>query len=159
MVHSDCTIFVFHLHNMNKIVPLGIYLLISLTYISPAWWALWIDLSFVKSCCLQKGKCLYTPRVCTAESWKRWIPYFSKKKRNLFNVFAFACARSCCYAWAFSSCGPHESPCGGFYSCIRRALWARASVVVAPGLSCSVAEGLFPDQGLNPCSLQWQADS
>ena len=36
---------------------------------------------------------------------------------------------------------------------------ARASIIVVPGLSCSVAEGLFLDQGLNPCSLQWQADS
>ena len=27
------------------------------------------------------------------------------------------------------------------------------------GLSCSVACGIFPDQGSNPCSLHWQADS
>ena len=33
------------------------------------------------------------------------------------------------------------------------------SVVVAHGLSCSVACGIFPDQGSNPCSLHWQADS
>ena len=26
------------------------------------------------------------------------------------------------------------------------------------GLSCSVAWGIFPDQGLNPCLLYWQAD-
>ena len=32
------------------------------------------------------------------------------------------------------------------------------SVVVAHGLSCSVACGIFPDQGLNPCPLHWQAD-
>ena len=36
---------------------------------------------------------------------------------------------------------------------------ARASVVVALGLSCSTACGLFLDQGLNLCSLRWQADS
>ena len=46
----------------------------------------------------------------------------------------------------------------------------RASVVVAPrlwstgsavvhGLRCSMACGIFPDQGLNPCLLHWQADS
>ena len=34
-----------------------------------------------------------------------------------------------------------------------------ASIVVAHGLSCSVACGIFPDQGLNPCPLRWQADS
>ena len=33
------------------------------------------------------------------------------------------------------------------------------SVVVAHRLSCSVACGIFPDQGSNPCPLHWQADS
>ena len=33
------------------------------------------------------------------------------------------------------------------------------SVVAAHGPSCSVACGIFPDQGLNPCPLHWQADS
>ena len=33
------------------------------------------------------------------------------------------------------------------------------SVVVAHGPSCSTACGIFPDQGSNPCLLNWQADS
>ena len=33
------------------------------------------------------------------------------------------------------------------------------SVVVAHGPSCSMACGIFPDQGSNPCALHWQADS
>ena len=33
------------------------------------------------------------------------------------------------------------------------------SEVVAHGLSCSAACGIFPDQGSNPCPLHWQADS
>ena len=33
------------------------------------------------------------------------------------------------------------------------------SVVVAHGLSYSMACGIFPDRGSNPCSLHWQADS
>ncbi|KAJ8797064.1 hypothetical protein J1605_001874 [Eschrichtius robustus] len=33
------------------------------------------------------------------------------------------------------------------------------SVIVAHGSSCSVACGIFPDQGSNPCPLHWQADS
>ena len=33
------------------------------------------------------------------------------------------------------------------------------SVVVAHGPSCSVACGIFPDQGSKPCPLHWQADS
>ena len=38
-------------------------------------------------------------------------------------------------------------------------LWHVGSVVVAHGLSCSAACGIFPDQGLNPCPLHWLADS
>ena len=33
------------------------------------------------------------------------------------------------------------------------------SVIVAHGPSCSVACGIFPDQGSNPCPPRWQADS
>ena len=33
------------------------------------------------------------------------------------------------------------------------------SVIVAYGPGCSVACGIFPDQGSNPCPLHWQADS
>ena len=33
------------------------------------------------------------------------------------------------------------------------------SVIVAHRPSCSVACGIFPDQGSNPCPLHWQADS
>ena len=33
------------------------------------------------------------------------------------------------------------------------------SVVVAHGPSCSVACGILPDQGTNPCPPHWQADS
>ena len=33
------------------------------------------------------------------------------------------------------------------------------SVVVAHGLSCSAACGIFPDQGSNPCPPHWQTDS
>ena len=33
------------------------------------------------------------------------------------------------------------------------------SVVVAQGLSCSMAHGIFLDQGSKLCPLHWQADS
>ena len=55
--------------------------------------------------------------------------------------------------------------CVGFNSCGMLAQQlllsgqGAGSVVVAHGLSCSVACGIFPDQGLNPCPLHWQADS
>ena len=53
----------------------------------------------------------------------------------------------------FSSCGSGLSSYGS------QALGAQASVVVAHGLSCSVACGIFPDQESNPRPLHWQADS
>ena len=47
-----------------------------------------------------------------------------------------------------------------FRSVAEHRLQRRAgSVVVAHGLSCSAACGIFPDQGSNPCPLHWQADS
>ena len=42
---------------------------------------------------------------------------------------------------------------------VARRLQTAGSVVVAHGLSCSVACGIFPDQAQNPCPLHWQADS
>ena len=61
--------------------------------------------------------------------------------------------------------GDHSSSrCAGLS--LSRPLWLRStgsrsagSVIVAHGLSCSVACGIFPDQGSNPCPLHWQADS
>ena len=38
-------------------------------------------------------------------------------------------------------------------------LWSTGSVVVAYGLSCSEACGIFLDQGSKLCPLHWQADS
>ena len=70
-------------------------------------------------------------------------------------------------ARAFSNCGKwghSSSRCMGLS--LSRPLLLRStgsrrtgSVVVAHGLSCSAACGIFPDQGSNPCSLHWQADS
>ena len=42
---------------------------------------------------------------------------------------------------------------------VARGLQSTGSVVVAHGRSCSVACGIFPDQGSNLCPLHWQADS
>ena len=61
--------------------------------------------------------------------------------------------------------GGHSSPrCAGLS--LSRPLLLRStgsrragSVIVAHGLSCSAACGIFPDQGSNPRPLHWQADS
>ena len=42
---------------------------------------------------------------------------------------------------------------------VAHGLWSTGSVFVAHGLSCSMACGIFPDQGSNLCPLHWQADS
>ena len=54
------------------------------------------------------------------------------------------------------------APAGGgscLLQCSEHRLWSAGSVVVGHKLSCSPSRGVFPDQGLNPCSLHWQADS
>ena len=66
----------------------------------------------------------------------------------------------------FSSCGKR----GPLFIAVRGPLsrplllWSTGSrrtgsVVVAHGPSCSVACGIFPDQGMNLCPLHWQVDS
>ena len=62
-------------------------------------------------------------------------------------------------AGATLCCSARASRCGGFACCGARALGVWASVVVAHGLRCSVACGIFPDQGSNPCPLHWQENS
>ena len=52
-------------------------------------------------------------------------------------------------------CGPLSRPLLLWSTGSRRA----GSVVVAHGLSCSAACGIFPDQGSNLCPLHWQAYS
>ena len=104
----------------------------------------------------------------------------------LINLFMAALGLHCCAdflqlqrAGATLRCGVRASHCGGFSCCRARALGTRASVVVAHGLQqlwlaglqstdsvvvvhglgCSMACGIFPDQGSNPCPLHWQVDS
>ena len=70
--------------------------------------------------------------------------------KNLIYSFIFVCAGS-------------SLRCAGSLQWLHllqgMALGVWASVVVMHGFSCSVACGIFPDQGLNPCTLHWQADS
>ena len=41
---------------------------------------------------------------------------------------------------------------------VEHRLWSTGSVFVVYRLSCFVACGIFPAQGLNACPLHWQAD-
>ena len=85
----------------------------------------------------------------------------------LINLFLAVLGLRFC-ARAFSSCGKwgghSSSRCTGLS--LSRLLLLRStgsrcagSVVVAYRPSRSVACGIFPDQGLNPCPLHWQAGS
>ena len=68
------------------------------------------------------------------------------------------------------SCGAQACDCNGFSCCGARALGQTGSVAVIPGLqstgsgvvvhglSCSMACGIFPEQGLNLCLLHRQVD-
>ena len=63
-----------------------------------------------------------------------------------------------------ASGGHSSSRCVGLSLSRPLLLWSTSSrragsVVVAHGPSCSAACGIFPDQGSNPCTLHWQADS
>ena len=63
-----------------------------------------------------------------------------------------------------ASGGHSSSRCAGLSLSRPLLLWSTGSrragsVVVAHGPSCSVACGILPDQGSNPCPLHWQADS
>ena len=63
-----------------------------------------------------------------------------------------------------ASGGHSSSPCVGLslsWPLLLRSTSSRCagSVVVAHGLSCSAACGIFPDQGSNLCPLHWQTDS
>ena len=86
---------------------------------------------------------------------------------------------SSCGEWGLlSSCGVWASPCSGFSCWGAWAVGHQASVVVAHELSgcgsqalehklssvshqlsCSMACGVFPVQGSDPCLLNWQVDS
>ena len=87
----------------------------------------------------------------------------SKDPSPKFFFFLAALRLHCCL-WAFSTCGERRLLC----SCGAQAShWGgraqfpgmRASIVMANGLSCSVACGVFLGQGLNQCRLHLQADS
>ena len=72
-----------------------------------------------------------------------------------------------CCAQAFSGCGEggyslvavQRLPIVVACSVVAPRLWVLGSAVVVRGLSCCVAFGIFPGQGLNLCGLLWQTGS
>ena len=85
------------------------------------------------------------------EKISRKSPTIWRYKISLFYLSIFGCVGS-------------SQLCAGFslwWLLLVRCTGSRhvGSVVVAHGLSCYVASGIFPDQESNPCPLHWQADS
>ena len=98
---------------------------------------------------------------------------------NLVTYFILAVLGLHCCAQAFSSYGKWDYPlavCKGFSSwwlllsqttgsrCLGLMvavprLCSTGSIIVARGLCCSTARGIFLDQGSNPRLLHWQVDS
>ena len=92
--------------------------------------------------------------------------------RYTFYLFLLVLGLCCCVR-AFSSRGKRgyfSLQCRGFSAWwlllwatgsrhVNFSSWPHAGSVLAHGLSCSPACEIFQDQGLNSCSLRWQADS
>ena len=97
----------------------------------------------------------YSCLLCVGFSL-RWLPLLQStgSRCAVFSICGSQALQS-----RLSNCGARASHRGGF-SCYRAwALGAWASVVVAHGLSCSAACGIFPELGSNSCPLLWQVDS
>jgi len=92
------------------------------------------------------------------EKDKYYVSFF------LICIYIFGCAGSSLLQGLLSGCGAWASHCGDFSCCRARALGCGgfnscSSQDLDHKLSCSLACGIFPDQGSNPCLLCWQADS
>ena len=125
----------------------------------------------------------FSPSIETIYSVHKhiWTLAFSKK---YYFIYFWLYSGLCCFSQSFSSCSEwrllfiavhglltavekHCGLCPRGFSCYRaHTLGARisvaedmGSVVLAHRLSCSGPCGIFPDQGLNPCPLHWEADS
>ena len=67
---------------------------------------------------------------------------------------------SSCSEWVLlSSCDAWASHRGGSSCYGAQAPGLMGSVVMEHELCCSIAHGILPDQGLNPCPLLWLDDS
>ena len=120
--------------------------------------------------------------ISDSSTWIQCLILGLKKKKNKVNIsitkinaFAFVLIfgypGSLLLRQFFPSCSVRASLHGGFSvgACQLQSTWASVaaapgllstgSIVVMNALSCPVVCGIFPDQGSNPCRLQWQADS
>ena len=74
---------------------------------------------------------------------------------DLHSVWAFSSRGG----WGYSVLWCMASHHSGSSCCREHRLCGTQTSVVAHGLSCSIARGVFLDGGSNPCPLHWQVDS
>ena len=117
------------------------------------------------ACYILKTAITFCLEFSTLELWIHPLNVFEVSctlKIYVF-IYLFMAKQDLCCCWGlFSSCGKWGLPCncGEWAShCSEFYCGVQASIVVAHGLSCSDACGIFPDQGFNPCLLHWQVDS
>ena len=89
---------------------------------------------------------------------------YSIKKQLCFPFFFFFNLFTCWLCWVFVAAPALlwlrvQSWCMGFLLRWLLLLQSLYSILVTHGFSCSVACGIFPDQGSNLCLLHWQAGS
>ena len=104
------------------------------------------------------GKALFSPQICDRQIYQC--------SPTCFYLF-LAVLGLRWFVWAFYSCGEQGLLFAVVHGCLtavgslaaeRGLQGAWASVFAALKLSCSVACGIFPEQGLNLCPLHWEAD-
>ena len=86
--------------------------------------------------------------------------------KNLF-ILLLSALGLCCFVQAFSNCRAWGLVSAAACRRLTEAaslvadhrLQSVGSAVVAHRLGCSMAHGVIPDQGWNPCPLYWQVDS
>ena len=142
--------------------------------LSYVFFLLWLEVAI---CFIKLPNSTFSIRFQTLNSSMIWYLLFF---HHCPDIFFLSCVGSSLLragflqlrrAGAALPCSARASHCGGFSCCGAPALGVRVSavearrlqsagsVVVAHGLSCSMACGIFPEEGSNPCPLHWQADS
>ena len=97
-----------------------------------------------------------------ADSLKHFLALFLILKKNCIYLFGSIVSSllpmglSSCSKWKLpSSYSERSSHCSGFSSCMHGLQGVWASAAVAQEFNCSMACGIFLDQGPNPCPMHW----
>ena len=95
-----------------------------------------------------------------------WNPPCSDARPLKYCIFLAMLGLHCCVGFSldarsggYSSLLCMGSTACGLNSCGSQVIGHRLNGCGAHRLSCSLAYGIFPDQGLNPCLLHWEVDS